>query len=58
MGIFMSLQILSTECASSVHSSNTYFYKNVKKTVLVVFGVALFLYASLIADDSKETVCN
>jgi hypothetical protein len=53
MDIVMSLQILSTERASSVHSANTYFYKHVKKTILVVFGVALFLCASLLAYDSK-----
>ena len=58
MNVVMSLHILSTERASSVHSANTYFYKHIKKAVLVAFGVALFLCASLFADDSKETVCN
>jgi len=58
MDIVMSLQNLSTERTSSVHSANTYFYKHVKKKALVVFGFVLFLCASLFADDSKETVCN
>jgi len=58
MDSVMSLQILSTERTSSVHSANTYFCKHVKKAVLVVFGVVLFLCASLFADGSKETVCN